>query len=225
MSVSFLVTGGTGHQGGSVPTAKELESLGAMLFVGDYSNVEAINKATFGVRATSSIQPRNLRTRGAKPNRRSVSLTPLSLQAPWSISSPAPDSRRTQTRIIPFIEWKRAVEDVDIGRWTAAAFAHPETFAGKELDLSAENVTHEEAVSALSKVSGVEIATAFFEPADVVKDAPAGDLTAPLRGASAAIQNQELAELKGYGVRFTTFVEFLEKNKAARSRSKRDFMS
>lgn len=67
---TFLVTGATGAQGGAVarellkagqrvhalvrnpdkPKAKELESLGAVLFVGDYDNAEAITKATAGVK-------------------------------------------------------------------------------------------------------------------------------------------------------------------------------
>ncbi|EJD43432.1 NAD dependent epimerase/dehydratase [Auricularia subglabra TFB-10046 SS5] len=69
-AAAFLVTGATGAQGGSVArellkagqrvhalvrdpskrAAKELESLGAVLFVGDYDNVDVINKATTGVK-------------------------------------------------------------------------------------------------------------------------------------------------------------------------------
>ncbi|KAH7108449.1 NAD dependent epimerase/dehydratase [Auriculariales sp. MPI-PUGE-AT-0066] len=70
MPDTFLVTGATGQQGGatarellatgakvhayvrdaSKPAAKELESLGATLFVGDYGNVDAIQAATVGVK-------------------------------------------------------------------------------------------------------------------------------------------------------------------------------
>ena len=70
MSATFLVTGATGHQGGattrellkagakvhilvrdpSKPVVKELESLGAVVFTGDYDNVAAIAKASAGVK-------------------------------------------------------------------------------------------------------------------------------------------------------------------------------
>ncbi|KZV98171.1 NAD dependent epimerase/dehydratase [Exidia glandulosa HHB12029] len=69
-SPTYLVSGATGEQGGSVARellkagyrvhalvrdaskaqAKELESLGAVLFVGDFNSVEVINKATVGVK-------------------------------------------------------------------------------------------------------------------------------------------------------------------------------
>lgn len=68
-SSTFLVSGATGNQGGSVarellkaghrvralvrdpskPQAKELESLGAVLFLGDYDDADTIHKATAGV--------------------------------------------------------------------------------------------------------------------------------------------------------------------------------
>ncbi|KZV86492.1 NAD(P)-binding protein, partial [Exidia glandulosa HHB12029] len=67
---TFLVTGATGNQGGSTvrellkagyrvhalvrdsskPQAKELESLGAVLFVGDYKSADVIKQAAVGVK-------------------------------------------------------------------------------------------------------------------------------------------------------------------------------
>ncbi|KZV87302.1 NAD(P)-binding protein [Exidia glandulosa HHB12029] len=307
-SAAYLVSGATGHQGGSVvrdllkagyrvhalvrdptkPAAKELESLGAILFVGDYSNAEAINKATVGVKGVFiNPVPDFTNPKGeAEQTQRFVDAAVAAGTVEHLVVS-------TVFRVDYYIKWltahpdhpfvafygsKRAVEDVvrtsgvkhwtvlrppwlmhnylfpqsnfhypklhterlfstaltrdagiahldaeDIGRWTAAAFAHPETFAGKEIDLAAENVTPEEAVSAISKVAGVEIATSFFEPADVLKDAAEGDFMAPFRAAAAQIQNEaggaisseDLVALKGYGIPFTTFAEFLEKNKSA----------
>ena len=83
-SSTFLVTGATGHQGGaaargllnsgakvqclvrnaSAPASKELQILGAVLFEGDFANVEAIKKATEGVKGifVSLHTHRTLRT-------------------------------------------------------------------------------------------------------------------------------------------------------------------
>ena len=67
---AFLVSGATGHQGGAVarellkarakvhalvrdptkPASRELEALGATLFIGDFGDVEAITKAAAGVK-------------------------------------------------------------------------------------------------------------------------------------------------------------------------------
>lgn len=69
-TAAYLVTGATGAQGGAVarellkagqrvhalvrdaskPAAKQLEALGAVLFVGDFESVDAINKAAVGVK-------------------------------------------------------------------------------------------------------------------------------------------------------------------------------
>jgi len=125
MSAIFLVTGATGQQGGatarellkagvrvhalvrdtSKPAAKELEVLGVVLFQGDYDNVEAINKATVGVKGIfvrvssfthdlpnltilpSSTRSRSLATQRPNENKFSDLLTPHALLGLWTRSS------------------------------------------------------------------------------------------------------------------------------------------
>ncbi|KZV92949.1 NAD(P)-binding protein [Exidia glandulosa HHB12029] len=307
-SAVYLVSGATGLQGGSVarelleagyrvhalvrdltkPAAKELEALGATLFVGDYSNADAINKATVGVKgvfinpypdftnplgeaeqtqrfvdaalAAGTVEHLVISTifhvdyyakwfaahpdHPVVPSYRSKSAAEdvvrnsgvkywTILRPPWlmhnflfpqsAIHHPKLHTERLFSTALTRDAGLALLDAEDIGRWAAAAFERPETFARKEIDLAAENVTPEEAVGAISKVAGVEIATSFLEPADFLKEFPEGSFIAPLSTAFAehnneaggSISSDELAALKGYGIPFTTFTEFLEKNKSA----------
>ncbi|EJD43418.1 NAD dependent epimerase/dehydratase [Auricularia subglabra TFB-10046 SS5] len=113
------------------------------------------------------------------------------------------------------------LDAADIGPWAAAAFLDPPRFAGKELRPAAVNMSFEEVVKEFEHFSGVKIETSFVKPADLVlgPDDPLG----PLRAAAAEWQNKgqidipadELEELKRYGIKLTSFREFLEKNRAA----------
>ncbi|EJD50450.1 NAD(P)-binding protein [Auricularia subglabra TFB-10046 SS5] len=107
----------------------------------------------------------------------------------------------------------------DLGVWAAAALLDPPKFAGKELDLAAENLTLVEVVRALEKFAGVEIATEFIEPAELAKDT--SSQLKPIMAAVADWQNtkglsvspEAIAELRTYGLPLKSFTEFLEKNK------------
>ncbi|EJD50452.1 NAD(P)-binding protein [Auricularia subglabra TFB-10046 SS5] len=305
---TFLVTGATGAQGGAVarallkaghrvhafvrnpdkPKAKELEALGAVIFVGDYDNAEAITKATAGVkgiflnpfpsftdsdsegkqaqrfvdaaRAAGTVDSIVLSTAlntdkhkkwaaelpeygfpmkhyfqsksGAEDVVRGSGIKYWTiLRMPWldqnylhpycTFQFPKLHAERTLSTALRADLPLAHLDPDDVGAWAAAALLDAPRFAGKELDLAAENLTLPEVVKALEKLTGVEIATEFVEPAEMAKDTTSK--MAPLLAAMCGWQNahglsvspEVIAELRGYGLPLTPFTEFLEKNKAA----------
>ncbi|KAJ7185453.1 NAD dependent epimerase/dehydratase [Mycena filopes] len=85
------------------------------------------------------------------------------------------------------------LDAADVGQFAAAALLDPRKFAGKEIDLVREWPTVEELAGHLSEATGVEIKV--WEPSANLVD--------------------NSAELAEYGIRLTTFKEFLKKERGA----------
>ncbi|KZV99227.1 NAD dependent epimerase/dehydratase [Exidia glandulosa HHB12029] len=283
-SAAYLVPGATGYQGGAVarellkaghrvhalvrdstkPAAKELEALGAVLFVGDYSNADAINKATVGAKGVFiNPFPDMVNPEGEAPQVRRFVEAALAagtvehlvistafhvqnhldwltahpgsileayykskigaeevvrnsgvkywtvLRPPWLMHNylfphctfhypKLHDERIFKTALTRDAEIAH-FDPADLGRFAAAAFAHPETFAGKEIELGSVNLSTEEVAIAISgRMGSFRAAATDFQ-----------------NQSGASISPEELSTVKSYGIPLTTFTEFLQNNKAA----------
>ncbi|KAJ7163760.1 NAD dependent epimerase/dehydratase [Mycena filopes] len=107
------------------------------------------------------------------------------------------------------------LDAADVGQFAAAALLDPASFAGKEIELVSEWPTIEELAGHLSGATGVEIKVRFRmeeESREAVKIIPALEMQLWEPTANLVDNSAELAE---YGIRLTTFKEFLEKEKGA----------
>ncbi|KAI1875544.1 uncharacterized protein JN550_001830 [Neoarthrinium moseri] len=102
----------------------------------------------------------------------------------------------------------------DIGKFAAAALLDPEKFGGHEIELGCQNLTPEDTAKALSKASGREVKARKRTPEEVVEAAKKVGVQRFQLWA-----NRQFLELDGqalqdkYGIRLTTFEEYLEREK------------
>lgn len=107
------------------------------------------------------------------------------------------------------------LDAADVGKFAAAAFADPESFAGKEIDLFNEKLTVSEVAAIITKVSGVEVKAGYRGEQETEK--------IRLEGKMPAIENQIWAKthpskrdkkhLEKYGIELDTLEEYLEREK------------
>jgi len=109
----------------------------------------------------------------------------------------------------------------DVGRFAAAALLDPARFAGKELPLTAGNISIREAARELEAVIGTKISVVQLNPADLVNDEV--NFMNRIRGLSATwtnlkgipITEEQLALQKSFGIEPTPLRAALERIKAA----------
>ncbi|KAJ7587327.1 NAD dependent epimerase/dehydratase [Mycena floridula] len=107
------------------------------------------------------------------------------------------------------------LDAADVGKFAAAAFLEPEKFSGKEIDLGYETLTFAEIAQHLSAVTGVEITVKYRtkEETEALKEKmPTLESQLWSLKSKKTIDQKALAE---YGIKFTTFNEFLEREKSA----------
>jgi uncharacterized protein YbjT (DUF2867 family) len=107
-------------------------------------------------------------------------------------------------------------DPVDVGKFAVAAFLDPERFSGKEIELGYENLTMQEAAEIMGKVAGVEVKSRTrTDPQEIEefgKKVPTQVFHVLLNEKDLEIQRGSLDE---YGIRLTTFEEFLKREKTA----------
>lgn len=101
----------------------------------------------------------------------------------------------------------------DVGKFAVAAFEQPDKFAGESIELGSENLTIDEVAAELSRASGVRVNTRTREAEEAKRT-------------KRTVATQEFHELASwtdisipedsldkYGLKLTTFAEFLEREK------------
>ena len=106
------------------------------------------------------------------------------------------------------------VDAADIGKFAAAALLEPDKFRGEEIELGNENLTIEEVAGTMKEISGVEVAIRkrSEEEARRVWDiAPTLRFQRMANEKDLSINGMALTER--YGIRLTSFEEFLAREK------------
>jgi uncharacterized protein YbjT (DUF2867 family) len=97
----------------------------------------------------------------------------------------------------------------DVGRFAAAALLEPTKFAGKEINLAAENLTAREVAGVIGDVTGAKIEA----PVPEFDGVEAVGVDFPLAGyhewCNEMDANVDIAAVKGYGIELTTMKQFL----------------
>lgn len=105
------------------------------------------------------------------------------------------------------------LDAADVGKFAAAAFTKPERFAGKKIELGAENLTIEQAASELSRATGIEFKVRYMDQAeaeDMVSKSPSIRFQLVANWKNSDILAGSLDE---YDIRLTTFAEYLAREK------------
>lgn len=101
----------------------------------------------------------------------------------------------------------------DVGRFSAKALLEPGRFAGREIDLAADNLTVEEVASIIREVSGASIST----PKPDFNGVEAVGVQSPIVGyqewCNEVDARVDTAALKEYGIPLTTMQDYLENHK------------
>ena len=102
----------------------------------------------------------------------------------------------------------------DVGRFAAASLLEPAKFAGKEIDLAAENLTAKEVAGIIAGIASAKIEA----PVPEFDGFEAVGVDFPLAGyhewCNEIDANVDVAALKGYGIEVTTMKQFLGEHKA-----------
>lgn len=103
------------------------------------------------------------------------------------------------------------IDVADIGRFAALALCDPDTFNRQEIELAGQNLTVEEVADAIRKVPGRQIKLRRRTPVETQRD----EEVVPWQlWANAVDLTVDIGALRSkYGFKFTTFEEFLEREK------------
>ncbi|KAJ6612679.1 NAD dependent epimerase/dehydratase [Mycena sp. CBHHK59/15] len=101
----------------------------------------------------------------------------------------------------------------DVGKFAAAALLEPEKFNGKEIDLVYERLTFGEIAQQLSEAAGVEVAVKYRTKEET--ETQRKTLPTIERQVWATGLTDSPGTLDKYGIKLTTFKEFLEREKSA----------
>ncbi|RDL40808.1 Uncharacterized protein BP5553_00787 [Venustampulla echinocandica] len=137
------------------------------------------------------------------------------LSHPCRYHFPELESDRILTTSFPREFKLDSFDPADVGKFATAAFMDPGTFNGVELDLVNEHYTLEEVAQLLTKVSGVEVKARFRSEEETKAILASGKLPTVENQiwAKERDDGRNGAHLEKYGIRLTTFEEFMEREK------------
>lgn len=107
------------------------------------------------------------------------------------------------------------IDPGDVGKFAFAALTDPERFSGKQLNLAEAKLTTEEVAATLCKVTGVDVKVKYRSEEEQMVMKP----QIPTQTFNHLGNWEDVAALKSpldeYGIRLTTFQEYVEKNRPA----------
>lgn len=107
------------------------------------------------------------------------------------------------------------VDPNDIGALATAAFENPKRYEGRILSIAGENVGISDVAKQLSEVAGKELEVVYRTKEETAKLSETNPMIAGQTMSIGLDMLWDKQEVKGYGIKMTTFREFLEKNREA----------
>ncbi|KAI1505187.1 NAD(P)-binding protein [Biscogniauxia marginata] len=109
------------------------------------------------------------------------------------------------------------IDEDDIGRTVAAAVADPERFNGKEVEIAADRLSVQEALDIIGAVAGKKLSLEtqpYDEAMKVAEQNPVKQGEVIRVEVAKLREDYDTAALDDFGLGFTSFKDFIEKNKA-----------
>ncbi|KAJ7742728.1 NAD dependent epimerase/dehydratase [Mycena maculata] len=237
----FLITTATGRQGTSTvrlllakgaevnalvrdpssAASLALQSMGATLFKGGFDDAETILAAARAAGTVASVVVSTASYTELHEDW-SVVKADLPFLSQFFISKSGaerayfPEYMSSRVLTVSFTRDFRLdqIDAADVGQVAAAALLDPARFSGAEFTLGHEGLTLDEIAAHLSRTIGKEV-TAKYRTAEETAEARKTTPMVEMQLWAPTLPRVEDAKLAEYGFRWTTFEEFLEREKSA----------
>lgn len=125
-----------------------------------------------------------------------------------------PDLKHGEIKTVTFADTRIDYISVkDLARFACAAFENPEQFHQHNIELAAESLSYKEITAIISKVTGKEVKVSTLGMDESRKEGTHPLVIAGQEWDNIVGYNVDIALLKTYNIKLTSFQEFAEKNK------------